>query len=132
MSGHGHHEAAWQFDAMRWHDRVYADVHSEQGRAAAREHRVSPWLINQAAALIAGDVARGQDVVSLADAMRRAPTWGTEGRPISAQQARRVAAFVAARGHIAAFLAARGHIERTGDRDLIRPIGVRADELPLA
>ena len=86
----------------------------------------TPWLIGQAAALIAGDIARGEDVVSLADAVRRAPTWGAEGRPISAQQARRVAAFLAARGHIAAFLAARGHIEHTVDRDLIRPIGVRA------
>ena len=70
----------------------------------------------QAAALIAGYIARGEDVVSLADTVRRAPTWGDEGRPISAQQARRVAAF----------LAARGHIKHTVDRDLIRPIGVRA------
>ena len=79
MSGHGHREAAWQLDAILWHDRVYADVHSEQGRAAARQHHVSPWLIGQAAALIAGYIARGEDVVSLADAVRRAPTWGDEG-----------------------------------------------------
>ena len=85
MSGHGHREAAWQLDAILWHDRVYADVHSEQGRAAARQHHVSPWLIGQAAALIARYIARGEDVVSLADTVRRAPTWGDEGRPISAQ-----------------------------------------------
>ena len=30
------------------------------------------------------------------------------------------------------YLKARGHIERTDDRDLIRPVGARADELPLA
>ena len=71
MSRHGHREAAWQLDAILWHDRVYADVHSEQGRAAARQHHVSPWLIGQAAALIARYIARGEDVVSLADADRQ-------------------------------------------------------------
>ena len=30
-----------------------------------------------------------------------------------------------------AYLEARGHIEHTVDRDLIRPIGIRADELSL-
>ena len=29
------------------------------------------------------------------------------------------------------YLKARGHIERTDDRDLIRPVGARDDELPL-
>ena len=29
------------------------------------------------------------------------------------------------------YLKARGHIERTDDLDLIRPVGARADELPL-
>ena len=29
------------------------------------------------------------------------------------------------------YLEARGRIERTDDRDLIRPVGARADELPL-
>ena len=31
MSGHGRREAAWQLNAILWHDRVYADVHGEQG-----------------------------------------------------------------------------------------------------
>jgi len=29
------------------------------------------------------------------------------------------------------YLKARGHIERTDDRDLIRPVGARDNELPL-
>ena len=29
------------------------------------------------------------------------------------------------------YLKARGHIERCGDRDLIRPVGIRPPELPL-
>jgi hypothetical protein len=29
------------------------------------------------------------------------------------------------------YLKARGHVERCGDRDLIRPVGIRPPELPL-
>ena len=35
MSGHGRREAAWQLNAILWHDRVYADVHSEQESSGA-------------------------------------------------------------------------------------------------
>ena len=35
MSGHGRREAAWQLNAILWHDRVYADVHGEQGSSGA-------------------------------------------------------------------------------------------------
>jgi hypothetical protein len=111
MSGHGKRETALLFDAVRWKDRVGDDARSEEGRAMARAHRVSPELVLEAARLIAGYIARGEDVVSRADLV-------IEGGKRQAQR-------------VVKYLEARGHIERV-DSDLIRPIGTRPGELPLS
>jgi ubiquinone biosynthesis protein UbiJ len=115
MSGHGKREEALRADAIHWLDRVVADVESPKGRAAARKHRVSIDLINKVAAKIAGYIARGEDVVSRADAVAALPG--------SSWQARRAVACLEARGHIQPVV---------DDRELIRPIGIGPPELPLA
>jgi hypothetical protein len=82
-SGHGHRETASPTDATAWRDRVVADIQSEEGRAAARAHHVSIWLIDQAAALIAGYIARGEAIVSRADTVERVRIWRDEKRTMS-------------------------------------------------
>ena len=99
MSGHGQREAALLVDAIQWKDRVINDVRGELGRLSARQHQVSVKLICEVAALIAGDIARGEVIVSLADTIRR--TLIRNELPISARQAGRVTKFLEARGHAA-------------------------------
>ena len=96
-----------------WRDRVIADAESAEGRAVAWNHQVSLDLIDEVAARIAGYIARGGVLVDWRD---------TIGALCGPGQTRRVVSY----------LEARGHVERTEDRDLIRPVGARADELPLA
>jgi hypothetical protein len=112
MSGHGHREATLRANGIEWRDRVITDVKSADGRIAADAHQVPIELIVEAAALIAAYIAGGEVLVSRAD---------TIGELCGPRQARRVVAY----------LEARGHIERA-DRDLFRPVGARAGELPLA
>ena len=117
MSGHGHRNAALLVDATVWRDRVIGDVQGE-GRAAARAQEVSVDLVIAVAELIAAYMAAGESHVSRTDLKLsgyRSGYW------ISARQEQR----------LVRYLEARGHIERTDDRDLIRPVGARADELPL-
>jgi len=75
-------------------------------KPARERHQVSVELVGEVAALLAACIAAGEVTVSRRDLSRRV---------------RRVVAY----------LEARGHIEHTVDRDLIRPIGIRADELSL-
>ena len=103
VSGHGQREAALLVDAVYWKDRVINDLGSEQGRLSAREHQVSVKLISEVAALIAGYIARGEVLVSPADAVRRA--LNRNELPISARLARRVTKFLEARGHAASLRA---------------------------
>ena len=114
MSGHGHRNAALLVDATVWRDRVIGDVRGE-GRAAARAQEVSVDLVIAVAELIAAYMAAGESLVSRTDLKLsgyRSGYW------ISARQEQR----------LVRYLEARGHIERTDDRDLIRPVGARADE----
>jgi hypothetical protein len=106
MSGHGQRNAALLADAVHWLRRVVADAESEQGTAAADAHRVETGSVIEAATIIAGFITRGTLEVSSQDLPRRL-------RPALA------------------FLMERGHIERV-DRDLVRPVGVRAGELLIA
>jgi hypothetical protein len=115
MSGHGHRKAALLIDATAWRDRVIDDVRGE-GRNAARAYEVSVDLIIAVAELIAAILASGETLVSRTDLKLsgyRSGYW------TSARQEQR----------LVRYLEARGHIERTDNRDLIRP--VRADEMPL-
>ena len=115
MSGHCKREAATRADATAWRDRVIDDVRSE-GRNAARAREVSIDLVIAVAEIIAAYMAAGETVVSRTDlrlAHRRS------GFLIGKRQEQR----------LMKYLVDRGHVERTADRDLIRP--VRADELPL-
>ena len=69
------------------------------GRLSAREHQVSARLISDVAALIAGNIARGEVFVSPSDTIRRA--LDRNELLISARQARRVTKFLEVRGHAA-------------------------------
>jgi hypothetical protein len=112
MGGHGSdRESTLLADAIHWRDRVLTDVKSARGRAAADAHQLAIELICEAVGLIAAHIARGELVVSRRE---------TIGELCGPRQARRVAAY----------LEARGHIEGV-DRELLRPLGVRPGELPL-
>jgi hypothetical protein len=76
----------------------------------AWNHQLSLDLIYEVAARIASYIARGEILVSWRD---------TIGALCGPGQTRRMVSY----------LEARGHVERTDNRDLIRP--VRADEMPL-
>jgi hypothetical protein len=115
VSGHGKREAAARADATTWRDRVIGDVRGE-GRAAARAQEVSVDLVIAVAELIAAYMAAGESLLSRTDLKLsgyRSGYW------ISSRQEQR----------LVRYLEARGHIERTDNRDLIRP--VRADGMPL-
>jgi hypothetical protein len=115
MSGHGKREAALLVDATAWRDRVIDDVRGE-GRAAARAQEVSIDLVIAMTEIIAAYMAAGESLVSRTDLKLsgyRSGYW------ISARQEQR----------LVRYLEDRGHIERTDNRDLIRP--VRGDEPPL-
>ena len=116
MSGYGHRKAAVLVDATAWRDRVIDDVLRGKGRASALAHEVSIDLVIAGAELIAAYMAAGESEISRTDLKRS----GVRSVPlISVRQMQR----------LLQHLIARGHIERTADRDLIRP--VRADEIPL-
>jgi hypothetical protein len=112
MSGHGKCEARLPVDATAWRDRVIDDVRGE-GRAAARAYEVSVDLV------IAAYMAAGESEISRTDL--KLSGCRRPGASIGARQAQR----------LMRYLKARGHIERCGDRDLIRPVGIRPPELPL-
>ena len=115
MSGHGKHEARLRTNAIAWRDRVIDDVRGE-GRDAARAYEVSVDLVIAAAEIIAAYMAAGESEISRTDLKRsgyRSGYW------ISARQEQR----------LVRYLEARGHVERTDNRDLIRP--VKGDEMPL-
>ena len=112
MSCRIHRAATLRTNGLAWRDRVIADAESAEGRVVARNHRVSLDLIDEVAARIASCIARGEILVDWRD---------TIGALCGPGQTRRVVSY----------LKARCHLERCGDRDLIRPVGARADELPL-
>ena len=108
MSGHGKREAASRTNAIAWRDRVIDDARGD-GRDAARAQEVSVDLVIAVAELIAAYMAAGEGLVSrrgLKLSCYRSGYW------ISARQEQR----------LVRYLEARGHIERTDDRDLIRPV----------
>ena len=109
MSGHGKREAASRANAIAWRDGVIDDVRGEGGRAAASAYEVSIDLVIAMTELIAAYLAAGESLVSRTDLKLsgyRSGYW------ISARQEQRRVRD----------LKARGHIERTDDRDLIRPV----------
>jgi hypothetical protein len=116
VSGDGKREARLRVDAIAWRDRVIDDARSEQGRAAARAREISVDLVIAAAELIAAYMASGDTVVSRTDLKRSGRRSGYE---IGTRQEQL----------LLRYLVDRGHVERTNDRDLIRPVG--ADEMPL-
>jgi hypothetical protein len=97
--------AALRANGIAWRDRVIADARSEQGRRVARVHQAPNELVIEAVRLIATYLASGQFEVSRRD---------TIGALCGPGQARRVARY----------LAERGHVELMADRDLIRICGV--------
>ena len=105
MSSYGYRDGVLQLDAALWRKRVIVE-----GRAAADAHQVPIELIGVVAARIAGYIARGEVVVSLRD---------TIGALCGPGQARRVARY----------LAERGHVEGRGD--LIRIRVAHPGELPI-
>ena len=116
MSGHGKREATSRANAIVWRDRVIDDVLRGKGRAAALADGVSIDLVIAAAELIAAYMAAGESEISRMDLKR---SGVRSGYSIGARQMQR----------LLRYLIDRGHVERTNDRDLIRP--VRGDEMPL-
>ena len=114
MSGHGKREARLRVDATAWRDRVIDDARSE-GRNAARAREISVDLIIAVAEIIAAHMAAGESEISRTDLKRSGRrsgyTIGTRDEQL-----------------LLRYLIDRGHVERTADRDLIRP--VRGDEMP--
>jgi hypothetical protein len=100
LSGHGHRETISKADALRWRDRVVADVQSDAGTAAALKHEVPPDVVIGAAELIAAYIAAGEHDISRADL----------ALSISARTAFRVVRFL------------------VGRIDMIRQIGAREGE----
>jgi hypothetical protein len=116
MSGHGKREARLLVDATAWRDRVIDDVLRGKGRASARAREISVDVVIAGAELIAAYMAAGETEISLTDLKQS----GVRSVPlIRVRQMQR----------LLQHLIARGHIERTDNRDLIRP--VRGDEMPL-
>ena len=108
MSGHGKHEAASRANAITWRDRVIDDVRGD-GRNAARAYEFSADLIIAAAEIIAAYVAAGEREVSRTSLKQS----GVRSVPlIRGRQMQR----------LLLYLIDRGHVERTNDRDLIRPV----------
>ena len=102
MSGRGKREKVLKADAARWRDKVCADIASAAGCAAMSEHRISAQLVNDVVNAVVGYIAAGEDrVVNYRNSRPR---------------------------RAAEYLAARGHVEILAG-DLIRPVGVRGDEL---
>jgi hypothetical protein len=95
--------ATLRANGLAWRDRVIADAESVEGRVVARNHRISLDLIDEVAARIASYLARGEVLVDWRD---------TIGALCGPGQTRRVVSY----------LKVRGHVERTEDRDLIRPV----------
>jgi hypothetical protein len=111
MSGRGHHRAvALRVNALSWRDYVIADAESEQGRAAARAYEISIDLVIAAAEIIAAYMAAGESLVSRTDLKR---SGRRSGYAIGTRQEQL----------LLRYLEDRGYIERTDDRELIRPIG---------
>ena len=109
MSGYGHRKAAVLVDATAWRDRVIDDVLRGKGRASALAHEVSIDLVIAGAELIAAYMAAGESEISRTDLKRS----GVRSVPlISVRQMQR----------LLRYLIDRGHVERTNDRDLIRPV----------
>ena len=118
MSGHGKREVRLLVDAIAWRDRVIDDVRGE-GRTAASAYEVSVDLVIAAAELIAAYMAAGESEISRTDLKR---SGRSSGYAIDARQEQL----------LLRYLVDRGHLERCADRELLRPIGIRPPELPLA
>ena len=101
MSGHGKREKTLMADAIRWRNRVRADLASPAGRAAIDEHRLlSVRSVDDVADVIAGCIAAGDALVPCRGSRRRL---------------------------VAKYLAGRGLVEIVGG-DLMRPLGARDGE----
>ena len=116
MSIHGKREEASRANA--WRDRVIDDVRGEGG-AAASAYEVPIDLVIAAAEIIAAYMAAGESEISRTDLKR---SGRSSGYAIDARQEQL----------LLRYLEDRGYIERTDDRELIRPIGVLPPELPFA
>ena len=118
MSGHGKREAASRANAITWRDRVIDDARGE-GRDAARAYEVSVDLVIAAAEMIAAYMAAGESEISRTDLKR---SGRRSGFAIGTRQEQL----------LLRYLETRSHLERCADRELLRPIGIRPPELPLA
>ena len=84
MSGHGKRETILRANAIRWRDRVGADMATATGCAALSEHRLSIQFVNDVVDAIASHIAAGDDLVVNHHSSRR----------------RLVAKFLAAHGYV--------------------------------
>jgi hypothetical protein len=84
-------------DAVRWRDQVDADLFSEEGMAAAPD-QLHMFMLD-AVGQIAGCLGRGDDLISQRGTIRQVINWQSH-KPITARQARAVADWLEARGHI--------------------------------
>ena len=111
MSGHGKREAASRANAIAWRDQVIDDVRGE-GRDAARAYEVSVDLVIAAAEIIAAYMAAGESEISRTDLKR---SGRRSGYALGTRQEQL----------LLRYLIDRRHVERTNDRDLIRPVTSR-------
>jgi hypothetical protein len=118
MSRHGKREAASRANAIAWRDRVIDDLRGE-GRAAACAYEVSIDLVIAAAEIIAAYMAAGESEISRTDLKR---AGRRSGYAIGSRHEQL----------LLRYLVDRGHLARCVDRELLRPIGIRPPELPLA
>ena len=112
MSDQGKREAAARADATAWRDRVIDDARSTEGRAAARAREISVDLIIAVAELIAAYMSSGETEISRTDIKR---SGRRSGYAIGTRQEQL----------LLRYLIDRRHVERTNDRDLIRPVTSR-------
>ena len=96
ITGKQRRKALWE-DAIRWRNRTYADLFSPEGGAAAGEHHD---FILDTIGRIAAYMVRGEDPMSARETIRKVLNWQRH-RPITAQQARRVAEWLVACEHVA-------------------------------
>ena len=95
MSGRGKREKVLKADAARWRDKVCADIASAAGSAAMSEHRISAQLVNDVVNAVVRYMAAGDNLI------------------VNRHNSRR--------RRVAEYLAARGHVEIVGG-GLIRPV----------
>jgi hypothetical protein len=77
MIGHGKREAILRANAIRWRDRVRADVAGVAECVGSGEHRLSIEVVHDLIEAIAGCIAAGDDLVIARRNSRRGRAGGT-------------------------------------------------------